>query len=49
LSVVAIQQNGLLVTQLSAEMPVMPGAELVMLGSLEQRRAFAQAFEEAAR
>ncbi len=44
LSVVAIQQDGHLVTHLSADMRVGVGAEFVMLGGLEQRRAFVQAF-----
>jgi len=45
LSVVAVQQDGRLVTQLSSDMTLAPTAELVMLGSLDQRRAFAEAFE----
>jgi Trk K+ transport system NAD-binding subunit len=45
LSVVAIQQGGEFVTQLSADMHIEADAELITLGSLEQRRAFAEAFE----
>ncbi len=45
LSVVALRQDGRLMTQLSAETLLPGGAELLMLGSLEQRRAFAEAFE----
>jgi Trk K+ transport system NAD-binding subunit len=45
LSVVAIQQGSEFVTQLSADMRLEDGAELITLGSLEQRRAFAEAFE----
>ena len=45
LSVVAIQQGDEFVTQLSADMRIEGDAELITLGSLEQRRAFAEAFE----
>ena len=45
LSVVAIQQGSEFVTRLSADMRLEDGAELITLGSLEQRRAFAEAFE----
>ena len=45
LSVVAIQQGEEFVTQLSADMRIEGDAELITLGSLEQRRAFAAAFE----
>ena len=45
LSVVAVRQDGQVVTQLSSDMPLATGAELVMFGSLEQRRAFGEAFE----
>jgi voltage-gated potassium channel len=44
LSVVALQQGARLLTQLTAETPLPAGADLLMLGSLEQRRAFADAF-----
>ena len=44
LSVVAIQQDGQLVTNLRASMQLEAGAELIMLGSVQQRRAFAEAF-----
>jgi voltage-gated potassium channel len=45
LSVVAMQQDDRLVTALTAETRLPKGADLLMLGSLEQRRAFAEAFE----
>lgn len=45
LSVVALQQEGRQITHLTAETVLAPGAELLMLGSREQRRAFAEAFE----
>jgi Trk K+ transport system NAD-binding subunit len=45
LSVVAVQHDGRLVTQISSDMPLEAGAELVMFGSLGQRRTFAEAFE----
>ena len=44
LSVVAIQQDGQLVTNLRASMQLEAGAELIMLGSVQQRRAFTEAF-----
>jgi voltage-gated potassium channel len=44
LSVVALQQGSRLLTQLTAETPLPAGADLLMLGSLDQRRAFAEAF-----
>ena len=45
LSVVAIQRGGTLVTKLHASMPLEAGAELIMLGSVQQRRAFTEAFQ----
>ena len=45
LSVVAIQQGDEFTTQLSADMRIEGDAELITLGSLEQRRAFTEAFE----
>lgn len=45
LSVVALRQDGEIVTQLTAETVLAPGAELVTLGSPEQRRRFAEHFE----
>ncbi len=45
LSVVAVDRTGTLVTTLTAETPLDAGATLVMLGSLEQRRAFADHYE----
>lgn len=45
LSVVALRRDGELVTQLAAETLLTPDAELLMLGSLEQRRTFAERFE----
>ncbi len=44
LSVVAIQQNGEIVTKLRSEMKLQPGAQLVMLGDTEQRALFSEAF-----
>ena len=44
LSVVAIQQNGETVTKLRSEMKLEPGAQLVMLGDIEQRTLFSKAF-----
>ena len=40
LSVVAVEQGGQVVTSLRASMTLESGAELVMLGSVQQRRAF---------
>lgn len=48
LSVVALEREGTLVTQLTVETVLASGAELITLGSLEQRRAFAEAFEDGA-
>jgi voltage-gated potassium channel len=48
LSVVAVQQGDRLVTQLSADTPLPGNGTLLMLGSPEQRRLFAQAFERRA-
>jgi Trk K+ transport system NAD-binding subunit len=44
LSVVAVQQNGRMVTSLRASMQMEPGAQLFMLGSVAQRQAFIEAF-----
>ena len=44
LSVVAVRQDGLLVTHLRASMQMEPGSQLIMLGSVRQRRAFDEAF-----
>ena len=44
LSVVAVQQDGQQVTSLHASMRLEPGAQLIMLGSVRQRRAFDDAF-----
>ena len=44
LSVVALQQNDQLVTNLRASMLLEPGAQLTMLGSMQQRRAFTDTF-----
>lgn len=44
LSVVAVNQNGQLVTQLQSSMRLEPGAELIMLGSTQQRQGFADVF-----
>ena len=45
LSVVALQQGDRLLTHLTAATILPPGGELLMLGSIEQRRAFGEAFE----
>ena len=47
MSVVALDRAGTLVTSLSRETPLEKDAMLVMLGSLEQRRKFAELFERA--
>ena len=44
LSVVAMRQEGQLVTKLRASMQMEAGAQLIMLGSVQQRRAFDDAF-----
>ena len=44
LSVVAIQQDGQLVTNLRASMQLEAGAQLMMLGSVQQRKAFFDTF-----
>ena len=44
LSVVAVRQDGQLVTNLRASMQMEAGAQLIMLGSVQQRRAFDDAF-----
>ena len=44
LSVVAVRQDGQLVTTLRASMQMEAGAQLIMLGSVRQRRAFDDAF-----
>jgi Trk K+ transport system NAD-binding subunit len=45
MSVVALERAGILVTQLTRETILEPDAVLLMLGSLEQRRRFAELFE----
>jgi voltage-gated potassium channel len=47
MSVVALDRGGTLVTRLTGETPLEKGAVLLMLGSLEQRRKFAELFEKA--
>ena len=44
LSVVALQQNGELVTNLQGSMLLEPGTQLKMLGSMRQRKAFTDTF-----
>ncbi len=44
LSVVAVRQDGQLVTNLRASMQMEAGAQLIMLGNVQQRRAFDDAF-----
>ena len=46
MSVVALDRGGVLVTQLTADTPLEAGAVLLMLGSLEQRKKFAEQFEK---
>jgi Trk K+ transport system NAD-binding subunit len=48
MSVVALDHGGALVTQLTRETPLERGAVLLLLGSLEQRRKFAELFEKTA-
>jgi uncharacterized protein with PhoU and TrkA domain len=45
MSVVAVERGGTLVTALTRETRLDAGSMLVMLGSLEQRRKFAELFE----
>jgi Trk K+ transport system NAD-binding subunit len=47
MSVVALDRAGTLVTRLTGETLLETGAELIMLGSLEQRQKFAELFEGA--
>lgn len=49
LSVVALEHASVLTTSLTREMTLPAGATLLMLGSLEQRRIFTEAFETAQR
>jgi Trk K+ transport system NAD-binding subunit len=46
LSVVALERGGMLVTSLTRDTRLDPDAALIMLGSLEQRRKFAELFED---
>lgn len=46
MSVVALDRGGTLVTRLTGQTPLEKGAVLLMLGSLEQRRKFAELFEK---
>jgi Trk K+ transport system NAD-binding subunit len=46
MSVVALDREGTLVTRLTGETSLDEGAVLLMLGSLEQRRKFAELFEK---
>jgi K+/H+ antiporter YhaU regulatory subunit KhtT len=45
MSVVALEDGDNLMAQLSADSILPAGAELLMLGSLDQRRRFAEVFE----
>jgi voltage-gated potassium channel len=45
MSVIAVRQGERLIVPIKTEMMLPAGAELLMLGSLEQRRKFAEAFE----
>ena len=49
LSVVALEVGESLITRLGAETVLPAGAELLMLGSVEQRQTFAEAFEDRGR
>jgi len=44
LSVVAVSQNGQMVSRMQASMRLEPGTELIMLGSVKQRQAFADVY-----
>ena len=46
MSVVALDRGGTLITQLTGDTPLEPGAVLLLLGSLEQRKKFADKFEK---
>jgi hypothetical protein len=46
MSVVALEHGSTLTTTLTRETPLPTGGTLLMLGSLDQRRAFAEAFEK---
>src|SRR5688500_10809842 len=46
MSVVALEHDGELVTQLTGETPLRQGTTLLMLGSLDQRRKFGELFEK---
>jgi hypothetical protein len=39
-----VQQHGEIVTHLHADMRLEPGAELIMMGDVTQRRSFTDAF-----
>ena len=47
LSVVALEEQGVATTQLTAETRLPKGGTLLMLGDVEQRERFAEAFEKA--
>jgi len=49
LSVVAIEENDRVTTQLTAETLLPAGGTLLMLGNSDQRQQFADAFEESGR
>jgi voltage-gated potassium channel len=49
LSVVAVEANDRLTTQLTAETLLPEGGTLLMLGNADQRQQFAEAFEQAGR
>jgi Trk K+ transport system NAD-binding subunit len=48
MSVVAVERDGALMTSLTGDTPLVEGSNLIMLGSLEQRRKFAERFEKTA-
>ncbi|HEX3035143.1 MAG TPA: NAD-binding protein [Thermodesulfobacteriota bacterium] len=46
LNVIAVQQDGNLITNPSPSTTLLPGSELVMLGNIQQRQEFAELFEK---
>ena len=48
MSVVAVERDGALMTSLTGDTALEEGSNLIMLGSLEQRRKFAERFEKTA-
>jgi Trk K+ transport system NAD-binding subunit len=46
MSVIAVRDGGRLITPMTVETVLPAGAELLLLGSLDQRRTFSESFEE---